>query len=237
MAEKVNKPLYLVAGLFLFPAACAMALSLFDAIVSSAGVMGGFTAESVALLGGIVAFSLCWASLPLSARTYVFAHEMTHAVWALLFGAKISSFSVRKDSGHVMLSKSNMLITLAPYFFPFYTFVVIVVALVTYAFLRPLPYMPFWYFLIGFTWAFHVLYTVSTLSTRQPDIMLYGRLFSWVFIFVVNVLIILVWIAAMTQLTFKDLFSICLGRQADVYQFVWRGISSVCKLCVGKGVG
>jgi hypothetical protein len=234
MAEKVNKPLYLVAGLFLFPATCAMVLSLFDSIIVAAGVMGGFTAESVSLLGGIVAFSFCWASLPLSARTYVFAHEMTHAIWALLFGAKISSFSVKKDSGHVMISKSNMLITLAPYFFPFYTFVVIVVALITYAFLNPLPYLPFWLFLIGFTWAFHVLYTISTLSSRQPDIMLYGRLFSWVFIFIVNMAIILIWIAAMTQLTFKDLFFIFIDRQSDVYGFVWDGILSLYKLCVGK---
>ena len=101
--------------------------------------------------------------------------------------------SARGSGGSVRLTKSNMLITLAPYFFPFYTFLVIIGALVTYAFFRPLPYLPLWLFLIGFTWSFHVLFTLETLGQRQPDVKLYGRIFSWTFIFIVNVAIVLVW--------------------------------------------
>ena len=49
-------------------------------------------------------------------------------MWGLLFGARPSDVRVSASGGSVRLSKSNLLITLAPYFFPFYTFVVIVVA-------------------------------------------------------------------------------------------------------------
>jgi hypothetical protein len=126
----------------------------------------------------------------------------------------------------VKLTKSNVVITLAPYFFPFYTFLVIVAALVTYAFLRPLPYLPLWMFLIGFTWAFHALFTLETLCERQPDVKLYGRLFSWSVIFLVNVALVLVWLACTTTLTFSELGGICATRAISAYTGVglafWR---------------
>ena len=114
-----------------------------------------------------------------------------------------------------------MLITLAPYFFPFYTFLVIIGALVTYAFFRPLPYLPLWLFLIGFTWSFHVLFTLETLGQRQPDVKLYGRIFSWTFIFIVNVAIVLVWLATMMPLTFAELGGVLAHRIISAYTGVW----------------
>lgn len=220
--------LRLVLGVLLLPACWGLTRTLADAILAANGGEGGVSAETVALLGGIAAFGLCWAALSHPVRAYVLGHELTHALWGLAFGARPSDLRVAATGGSVRLTKTNLLITLAPYFFPFYTFVVIVVALITYAFIRPLPCLPLWMFLVGFTWSFHVLFTLETLTQRQPDVKLYGRIFSWVFIFLVNILIILVWLATMTPLAFADLGHLLLQRTCDAYVgvgwFAWQAV-------------
>ncbi len=208
--------LRLIVGLALLPACWGVSRAFVDSLVAAAGHTG-LNVESLSLLGGIAAFALAWMALSHPVKAYVLGHELTHALWGLFFLARPSDLTVAADGGSVRLSKTNMLITLAPYFFPFYTFVVIVCALVTSAFMRPLPCLPLWLFLIGFTWAFHVLFTLETLGHRQPDVKAYGRIFSWTFIFLVNVLLVLVWLAAMTPLTFSALADSLLSRVSSAY--------------------
>ncbi|HBO98324.1 MAG TPA: hypothetical protein DD637_00580 [Verrucomicrobia bacterium] len=191
-----------ILGMLLLPACWSAVLAFVHAL---AFAMQGFTVGTLSLLGGVFVFVLVWMALPRPVRTYVLGHELTHALWGLLFGAVPSDLRVSESGGSVRLTKTNVFITLAPYFFPFYTFLVILAALVTYAFVRPLPAIPLWLFMIGFTWAFHVLFTLQSLSQAQPDVKAYGRLFSWTFIFLVNVLIVLVWLACTTDLTFSAL--------------------------------
>lgn len=207
----------LVLGILLLPAAWGITRALIDAIVIAAGAEGALSVESLSLLGGVAAFALVWAAVPHPVRTYVFGHELTHALWGLFFGARPSKIKISANGGSVMLTKENFLITLAPYFFPFYTFLVVIAALVTSAFLRPLPFLPLWLFLVGFTWAFHVLFTLETLTRRQPDVKLYGRVFSWTFIFLANVAIILIWLAAMTSLSFRALGELLLHHLPAPY--------------------
>ena len=220
--------LRLLTGLALLPMCWGLSRAFLDAVVVSAGASGLASAETISLLGGIAAFALTWMALGHPVKMYVLGHELTHAMWGLLFGARPSDVRVSASGGSVKLTKSNLLITLAPYFFPFYTFLVIVVALITYAFLRPLPCLPLWMFLVGFTWSFHVLFTLETLGQRQPDVKLYGRIFSWTFIFLANVLVVLVWLASMTPLTFADLGDILVRRVVAAYTgvglFLWAAI-------------
>ena len=208
--------LRMLVGLALLPACWGVARAFFDSVLVAGGEEG-FSVEAVSLLGGLAAFALCWMAAPHPVRTYVLGHELTHAIWGLLFGAVPSKLWVSESGGSVNLTKSNVVITLAPYFFPFYTFVVVVAALATLAFTRPLPFLPLWMFMIGFTWSFHVLFTIETLSRQQPDVKLYGRVFSWVFIFLANVALVLVWLAASTQLTFRELGGILFGRVWSAY--------------------
>ena len=212
--------LRVLVGLCLLPACWAFTRALVLGIMVAAG-SSAFSVEAISLLGGMAAFALCWATISHPVRMYVLGHELTHALWGLLFGARPSQVRVSESGGSVKLTKSNMLIILAPYFFPFYTFVVIIVALITFAFLRPLPFLPLWMFLIGFTWAFHLLFTLETLTQRQPDVKLYGRIFSWVFIFLVNIALVLVWLASTTPLTFSQLGGIIVECTTSAYMFVW----------------
>jgi hypothetical protein len=58
--------------------------------------------------------------------TYVFGHELTHAFFAVLFGGSVKSFQASERGGRVTITKSNFIITLAPYFFPLYTFIALI---------------------------------------------------------------------------------------------------------------
>ena len=224
----------MLLGVALLPMCWGVVRAFLDSVVAAAGESGGITAESIALLGGMLAFALCWMSVPHPVKTYVLGHELTHAIWGLLFGAVPSRLRVSESGGSVNLTKSNMLITLAPYFFPFYTFVVVIAAIVTYAFIRPLPWLPLWMFMVGFTWAFHVLFTIETLSQRQPDVKLYGRVFSWVFIFLANVALVLVFLAAVTSLSFAQLGGFLVHRVLDAYVGVGMATVAAFKWVVSK---
>ena len=208
--------LRMLLGVALLPACWGVVRAFVDSVLVAGGAEG-ISVETIALLGGIAAFALCWMALSHPVRAYVLGHELTHAFWGLLFGAVPSKLRVGEKGGSVNLTKSNMVITLAPYFFPFYTFLVVVAALVAFVFVRPLPWLPLWMFLVGFTWSFHVLFTLETLAQRQPDVRLYGRVFSWVFIFLANVALVLVWLAATTPLTFAQLGDVLVQRVGGAY--------------------
>src|SRR6267142_2104990 len=53
-------------------------------------------------------------------RTYVFGHELSHALAAWMSGANVKHFRVSKRGGSVSVSKSNIFIALAPYILPLY---------------------------------------------------------------------------------------------------------------------
>ena len=226
--------LRMILGVLVLPMCWGVVRAFCDSVMASAGESGGITAESIALVGGMAAFALCWMAVSHPVKTYVLGHELTHAIWGLLFGALPSKLRVSASGGSVNLTKSNMLITLAPYFFPFYTFLVIVVALITSAFIRPLPFLPLWMFAVGFTWAFHALFTLETLAQRQPDVKLYGRIFSWVFIFLANVALVLVFLASTTSLTFAQLGGFLLNRVIDAYVGVGSTAVAAYKWVVSK---
>ena len=227
--------LRLLTGIALLPACWGATSVFFRAVAEAAGAGEWASVEILSLLGGILAFALAWMALSHPVRAYVLGHELTHALWGLMFGARPSDLRVGAAGGSVRLTKSNMLITLAPYFFPFYTFVVVVCALVTYAFIRPLPFLPLWLFLVGFTWAFHVLFTLETLGQRQPDVRPYGRVFSWTFIYLVNLALVLVWLASTTPLTFVDLGLYLVEDVSAAYvavvSWAWAGCSWIIRKC------
>lgn len=156
------------------------------------------------LLGGILTWTVIqfWGHHH-PTRVYVLAHELTHALCGLLFGAKIGKIKVSKKGGFVTLSKSNLLITLAPYFFPFYTMLVLLVYWIVSCFCTPVPFRAIWLFLIGFTWSFHICFTIESLMTEQPDFQDYGKFFSYIFIFLMNIFVLCVWSICTTDLTWK----------------------------------
>lgn len=103
-------------------------------------------------------------------------HEVTHALFALLFFKKVHSLSAKREvGGEVKLSGGNFVISLAPYFFPLFTVVIILIK----PFIIP-TYQ--WVFngLIGFTLMFHLNHLFREFHPSQPDINRTGIIFSFI---------------------------------------------------------
>ena len=204
----------------MIPLCVAVTLTLLDLLrlVTNAGSL--LSPETAWLLTGYFLWLGMWFFLPSPVRVYVVAHELTHALWGLLFGARISNLSVTAKGGSVRLSKSNMFITLAPYFFPFYTIIVILLRLLVGFFVTDVPYPLAWLFFVGLTWGFHVTFTVQSLMTTQPDILEYGRLFSYVVIYLFNLTGVGLWIVCTTPVTLGSFGSILATHTIAIYASV-----------------
>ncbi len=188
------------------------------------------TAESMSPLaawfaGGFVFWVILYLTLPRPTWSYVLAHELTHAVWGLVMGARISQLRVSERGGSVRVSKTNVWITLAPYFFPLYTILTILLFVILRLFWRMDTYLPFWAGLVGLTWAFHLSFTFSMLRIRQPDVEEHGRLFSYTLIYVINMATILASFGFLTSGTWISLLQSATADTMEAYTFVgqWAG--------------
>jgi hypothetical protein len=158
-------------------------------------------APALALVSGFMLWLAVFSLFPRPVRSYILAHELTHALWGLLMGASISKISVKEDRGAVILSKTNFLITLAPYFFPLYTVLAIGLYYLLGRCCDVTRYYLLWLGLVGATWGFHLTFTVSALLQRQTDIRDQGRLFSYTVIFLANVIGICAWVISVSSAT------------------------------------
>lgn len=186
-----------------------------------------FTASRTAFLLGAVAMVAlyAWKGRALMI-TYVFAHEMTHAVAGLCFLARVHRMSVRESGGFVELSKDNWVITLAPYCVPFYLLIALgICALTTWLFPDAIPF-PCWAFLFGMLTLFHILYTASTLfSVAQPDAREYGRFFSYWVILVANLFAGILALSLTGLIPPATQASTLLRRTTHAYTSLCRGVA------------
>lgn len=175
----------LILGFLLLPLAAGLTM-VFAETFSDESNIARLDHNGAWFAGGFIVWLLLFGIFPKPMRTYVLAHELTHALWGLLMGAKVSRLRVSAKGGSVTLNKSNVLITLAPYFFPFYMVLALGVYLLVNIWIDTRAYQPFWFAVFGLCWSFHLCFTLHTLGTHQPDIQEHGRIFSYVVIYSVN---------------------------------------------------
>ena len=206
-----------LTGVALLPLCAAVTMALLDVLRRIQGTGGLLSPETFWLLVGYFLWLGMWFFLPQPVRTYVVAHELTHALWGKLFGAKVGKIRISSGGGSVSLSKTNMLITLSPYFFPLYTVIVILLRSVVGLFIEPIPFPLLWLFFVGLTWGFHICFTVQSLLSHQPDIHEYGRLFSYTIIYLFNLAGIGLWVVCTTSASFADFAAVLTLHTRDVY--------------------
>ena len=165
-------------------------------------------------------------------RTYVVGHELTHWLVAKLFRRKTSGLSIGKRGGSLHVEKPNILIVLAPYFFPLYTVLwLILVNLLQVSVNADWVSMTL-YIGIGFTYAFHIVMTILALSKIQNDLKLYGHFFSLCLIFNINLFILYLGLSYFSK-DLKTGYSLL----KDSFQYQWRllanGIYSLPTLIKG----
>jgi hypothetical protein len=188
------KWLKLIVGILLLPA-CIGAGSALSRVISATGHAQMFW---VALVGGAACWLTVFLLLPKPMLIYVFGHEFTHALCTWACGGKVKKFKATAKGGHVVITKSNFFIALAPYFFPLYAVLVIAAFVLGNLLWRWEPYAPWFHFLLGAAYAFHVTLTLHILQTQQSDITDQGYVFSAAVIWLGNVIVLLVGLPLLT---------------------------------------
>ena len=188
------KWLKLLVAILLLPF-CGGAVGALVRVVRASGSVDTFW---VAFLGGAACWLVVFLLLPKPMLVYVFGHELTHAVWTWLFGGRVKRFKISSSGGHVVVTRSNSLIVLAPYFFPLYAFLVVLLFGLGHLLFGWHPYGPWFHLLLGAAYSFHLTLTWHILQTRQSDITSQGYLFSVVIIFLGNIAILLVSLPLLT---------------------------------------
>jgi len=122
--------------------------------------------------------------------TYVFGHELLHALAAMLSGARVKSFRVSSRGGKVVLTKSNLFVALAPYCLPLYTLFIVALLAIGNLYGDLSRFWTTFAFAIGFTFAFHLALTFYALRQHQPDLKYGGTFFSLTVIFLANCLVV-----------------------------------------------
>lgn len=206
-------------GLMLIP----LGVALTRAVASLMATLGSAPdlSRSVPILAmgaGVMLWVVIFSFLSRPARSYVLAHELTHALWGSMSGARVSGLKVAKSGGSVRVSEVNWATALAPYFFPFYTVAVVLLYGLLALFLDMRRWEAAWFGTIGLTLGFHWTFTLAALAQPQSDIRRYGRLFSYALIYLFNVLAIGLALVLAAPLTL-DQFGLRMGGDiARVYQ-------------------
>ncbi len=157
---------------------------------------------------------------------YVLGHELTHAVFVLLFRGKVTDFHVSAEGGYITTNKTNLLIALSPYFVPFWS----VVFAMFYGVIRLSTSLEAgwdlaFYALMGLTWTFHMVWTLWMIPRDQPDLKENGTFLSLVVIYFANLLVLigLFCIAEETPLlNARDFAREWLRHAATSGDLVWR---------------
>ena len=162
------RALRFMIGLLLIPGCAAASMALLHMVRDIPSDSHWIVpVPGLALAAGFALWLVLFALLPAGARAYVLAHELTHALWGILFGARVADLRVSRNSGSVRLSKINFLITLAPYFFPLYAVLVVAAYFAASLFLDLRPWRLLWLGLTGFAWGLHFTFTLISLRERR----------------------------------------------------------------------
>ncbi len=197
-------------GLFLLPIAWLFTETFFGAF-SRATLTHGFwaTEEFWFFALGTVLWALWFSGSiwsfgePRPLRVYVFGHELTHAVWVWMLGGRVTEFEVSRDGGSILTDTDNVWVALSPYFYPIYSLLVVILygcasvfydvagTRETFLGMNPLQWL---FLLLGMTWSFHLSFTCWMIPKGQSDLTSQGTFFSLVFIYLMNVLVLAVFL-------------------------------------------
>jgi len=193
-----------VFGIFLLPICAILTQTFFTAFARATVTEHLWTAEPFWFFSlGAVLWLIAFMGLPRPILLYVFGHELTHAVWVWIMGGRVSRFRVGRAGGHIVTNRTNFWIALAPYFFPLYSILAIGIYGVLSLFYNMQPYGRVLYAVLGVTWAFHFTFTCWMIPKNQTDLRDHGTFFSLVVIYLLNLVLLSVFlIIASPHITF-----------------------------------
>lgn len=211
------------AALVLLPVCWVASRTFFDAF-SQAGLKHHFwTADEFYFFAlGVTMWLLAFFLYPRPLLVvYVFGHELTHAIWVLIQGGRVSEFKVARHGGYIIADRRDFLVSLAPYFFPIYSILVLAVwALASWYFPDAWYYRRWMFGALGMTWGFHLSFTCWMIPKQQTDLLLHGTFFSLVVIYLANLIILTVGlIVACPQMHWDQYGRELVGNAAQVFRW------------------
>lgn len=180
------KALRFLLGLAAVPVAVVASIVLYHQL----GLVRQLSENQSYFLAGVVIYLVVHSIFYKPVYLYILGHELTHAIFTWLCGGRVTSFRATLRGGRVTTTKSNFFITLGPYFFPIYTVLISCAYFAVSVFSESRDYTSAFIFLIGFSWALHVVLTIHFIKMEQPDIMKMGTLFSICLVYIANLIIV-----------------------------------------------
>jgi hypothetical protein len=177
-----------IIAILLLPVCVGAGLALWKVLRAS----GEADTTWVPFLAGAACWVVIYVLLPKPMWLYVFGHELTHVLWVWLLGGRVKQFKASAKGGQVVVTKSNFAVALAPYFFPLYAIVVVLLFALGQWWWDWHSSRPWFHLLLGAAYSFHVTLNWHILQHNQTDITDQGYLFSTVVIFLGNVAVLVV---------------------------------------------
>ena len=228
-----------ITGVFLLPVAWVWTVS-FAGLFSQATVHQRFwmTEDFWFFMLGVILWLLAFSGglylrgEPPLLKWYVRIHEYTHAIWTWLSNGKVGEIKINDDHGHILTDKPTVLVTLAPYFYPL-PCVVLIMFFLLFQLVYPLDQAPplqlpggsvsavaVFVLLVGMGWGFHFSYTVWMIRKGQSDLRMHGNFFSLVVIYLVNLLVVTLFLILMAAGVEWRVFARTLLRNAEEFSDV-----------------
>jgi hypothetical protein len=145
-------------------------------------------------VGALVMLGWFWSKIaqPAFLYCYVLGHELTHAVFVKCFGGKVLGIKWGTEGGYVTTDKTNWVISLSPYFVPFWSVIAVIIYVLASLFYDISPTgNQIFYGVIGATWSFHLSWTLWMIPRDQPDLQDNGTFLSLVLIYFGNLIVLI----------------------------------------------
>jgi hypothetical protein len=183
---------------------------------------------------GLGVWLLIYLFLTPSARSYVIAHECSHLLAAWLSGVRAGNLRVGRDGGSVEVARSTIWIALAPYMIPFYAGLVLLAHVLAGLWWDPAGWGRFLPPALGFTWGFHLTFTLQALAAGQSDIRPYGWMGSLPLILAGNLLLFSLGLCGITPEPFAQDLRLLTTHQTRVFGRVWQGSAELWHMGIEK---
>lgn len=191
--KTINRAVNAFLSFIKWPVAVLMVIFLVPAFLSDMIFIKGYTTTTV----------LTQFFLPFAAMIFLFLlipglvgsffaiaeHELTHMLFAVLTLHKPKGLDLNQDIGgsFSFIGKGNWLIALAPYFFPTFTFIIMIGTPIYLSFYSKLP--SFYTTLLGVLIGYHFISTLLSVHPKQTDFKVAGYVFTICFLPGINLIV------------------------------------------------
>lgn len=189
----INNYINWILGILKWPIAVLMLLLIVPAFQTDMALISHGTTSKILWefflpFGVTVLFFLIMPGL--SGSFFVIAeHELTHMLFAVLTLHKPKALEFNQDEGgsFSFVGAGNWLIALAPYFFPTFTFFLLIGLQIYQGIYQTQP--TFYYMILGIFIGYHFITTLFEIHPKQTDFIVAGPIFSICFIPTANLLV------------------------------------------------